>query len=359
MAAAAAFGERAAVFAIREKRVIETVFRSEDVPAADRLERWRELVQRAHAPVQLDSQHRGDFRASQRMLEFGGVTVWPCRFQPVRFLRTPKLVRQSDPERVNLSLPTLGKLNVTRDDREAVYAPFSFCVIDSSRPVDVRVGVPHEGIGFDVPRALLPLPADSISQLSGYRLSAREGIGALLADFLTRLSTDTDSFRQSDGLRLAVVAVDLVSALFANALDADGTLPPESRTRTLTLRIQAFIRTHLRDPGLTPASVAAAHHISVSYLHHLFHDQGTTVAALIRRLRLEGAHRDLTSPAYLSTPIGGIALRWGFASHSTFARSFHAAYGLTPRDCRHRAVDATTRIRALAAKDSGRAHRAS
>ncbi|MFI5619729.1 hypothetical protein [Streptomyces sp. NPDC051567] len=197
--------------------MIETVFRSEDVPAADRFECWRELVQRASSPVELDSEYRDDFRVSQRLLEFGGVTVWPCRFQPVRFLRTPKLVRQSDPERVNVSLPTLGTLNVTRDDREAVYDPFSFCVIDSSRTVDVRAGGPHEGIGFDVPRALLPLPADAVSQLSGYRLSAREGIGALLADFLVRLSTDTGSFRRSDGPRLAVVAVDLASALFASA----------------------------------------------------------------------------------------------------------------------------------------------
>ncbi|MFJ4774250.1 helix-turn-helix domain-containing protein [Streptomyces uncialis] len=322
--------------------MIETIFRSEDVPAADRFECWRELVQRSHAPLELDSEHRGDFRASQRMLELGGVTVWPARFQPVRFLRTPKLIRQSDPERINISLPTMGTLNVTRDDREAAYDPFSLCVIDSSRTVDVTAGGPHVGIGFDVPRALIPLSADAISQLGGYRLSAREGIGALLADFLVRLSTDTDSFRSSDGPRLAVVAVDLASALFANALDTNHSLPPESRTRTLTLRIQAFIRTRLHDPDLTPVSVAAAHHISISYLHQLFQNQGTTVAALIRRLRLEGARRDLTSPAFLSTPISDIAHRWGFASHTTFARSFHAAFGLSPRDCRHGAVDSTT-----------------
>lgn len=323
--------------------MIETVFRSEDVPVADRFECWRELVQRAHAPVELVSEHRGDFRASQRLLEFGGVTVWPCRFQPVRFLRTPKLVRQSDPERVNLSLPTRGTLNVTRDDREATYDPFSFCVVDSSRAVDVRAGGPHEGIGFDVPRALIPLPADSLSRLSGYPFSAREGIGALLADFLIRLSADTGSFRPSDDPRLAVVAVDLASALFAQALDADRSLPPESRTRTLTLRIQAFIRTHLHDPALTPASVASAHHISVRYLHQLFSGQGgVTVAALIRSLRLEGARRDLTSPVLAATPVGDVALRWGFASHAAFTRSFHAAFGLSPRDCRHRAVHSTT-----------------
>ncbi|MER5770306.1 helix-turn-helix domain-containing protein [Streptomyces sp. NPDC001985] len=322
--------------------MIETVFRSEDVPAADRFESWRELVQRAHAPVELVSEHRADFRASQRLLEFGGVTVWPSRFQPVRFLRTPRLVRQSDPERVNLSLPTRGTLNVTRDDdREAAYDPFSFCLVDSSRSVDVRAGGPHEGIGFDIPRALLPLPADSISQLTGYRFSAREGTGALLADFLTRLSTDTHSFHPSDGPRLAIIAVDLASALFAKALDAGRALPPESRTRTLTLRLQAFIRTHLHDPALTPASVAAAHHISISYLHRLFRDQGTTVAALIRRLRLEGARRDLTGPAFLDTPIGDIALRWGFTSHASFTRTFHTAFGLSPRDCRHQAVDST------------------
>ncbi len=40
-------------------------------------------------------------------------------------------------------------------------------------------------------------------------------------------------------------------------------------------------------PQLSPAAVAAAHHISLRSLHQLFHDEGLTVAGWIRQRRLE------------------------------------------------------------------------
>jgi hypothetical protein len=71
----------------------ETVFRSDELPAADRFDCWRELVSRTHAPLELRSDHRADFRASQRVLDLGAVSVWPTTFQPVCFRRSPKLIR--------------------------------------------------------------------------------------------------------------------------------------------------------------------------------------------------------------------------------------------------------------------------
>jgi hypothetical protein len=53
---------------------------------------------------------------------------------------------------------------------------------------------------------------------------------------------------------------------------------PPTPTSMLLTRIYAFIQQHLGDPELSPGAVAAAHHISVSYLHKLFHAEGATVA---------------------------------------------------------------------------------
>lgn len=39
----------------------------------------------------------------------------------------------------------------------------------------------------------------------------------------------------------------------------------------------AFIQQHPDDPGLSPAEIAAAHHISLRLLHNLFQEQGETV----------------------------------------------------------------------------------
>ncbi len=49
----------------------ETVFRSADLKPAERFECWRELVGQTHAPLDVRSDHRSDFRVSQRVLKIG------------------------------------------------------------------------------------------------------------------------------------------------------------------------------------------------------------------------------------------------------------------------------------------------
>ncbi|WP_127454876.1 helix-turn-helix domain-containing protein [Streptomyces sp. B29(2018)] len=324
--------------------MIETVFRSEDVPAGDRFDRWRELMRQCTAPLELDSEYREDFQASQRLLDLDGIVVWPTKFQPVRFRRTAKLIRQSDPEQVNISIPVDGTLYVIRDGHEMAYGPQTLCVVDSSREIEVRTTAHQVGIGFDVPKALLPLSGDGIERLCRYRLSGREGFGALLTSFLSQIAKDTTSYQKTDGGKLAKIAVDLLSALITHHLGTDDVISPDSHRRILAMRVRQFIRQNASNPDLTPRSVAVAHHISVSYLHRIFNDQGITIAAMIRHVKLEGACRDLANPALRNVAVQTIAARWGFASHSTFTRAFRAAYGILPRDYRQQ-EDMSTRTR--------------
>jgi AraC-like DNA-binding protein len=62
-------------------------------------------------------------------------------------------------------------------------------------------------------------------------------------------------------------------------------------------RIRAFIERHLADPDLSPATIAAAHHISTRTLHKLYKAERHPVAASIRRRRLERCRLDLLDPA--------------------------------------------------------------
>ncbi|MFD0655519.1 AraC family transcriptional regulator [Streptomyces malaysiensis subsp. malaysiensis] len=207
--------------------LIERVFRSADLAPADRFDCWRELVGRTHAPLELRSDHWADFRASQRVLDLGAVSVWPTTFQPVCFRRTPKMIRQSDPEGLHISAFERA-LRAVRGEEEAVYGPDSLCIIDTSRPVDIHGGDDaslHTGVGLEVPKALLPLPWNQLDQVARLRLSAQDGFGSLLAQLLTQLARGTDSYQPSDGPRLGTVVVDLLSALIAHALDSDNSLP--------------------------------------------------------------------------------------------------------------------------------------
>lgn len=80
---------------------------------------------------------------------------------------------------------------------------------------------------------------------------------------------------------------------------AESALPEETRRQVTAERVRSFIRQKLHDPELAPTVVAAAHHISLSYLHRIFQQEspGETVGAWIRGRRLEGARRDRANPA--------------------------------------------------------------
>ncbi|WP_327395315.1 AraC family transcriptional regulator [Streptomyces phaeochromogenes] len=332
--------------------MIGTVFRSEDVPAEHRFDYWRDLVHRAIAPSDITSEHAGDFWAEQRLLELGPVMVWPTSFRPARFLRTEKMVRQCDPELYHLSLILGGGMGLDHVGRTEMYGPRDLWVTDTAEPYDVRPsdsGDRHlvTGVAVDFPKALLPLSPDRVRDVLGRRLSGREGTGSLLTEFLIGLDRQSASLQPSDAPRLGSVLLDLLSAWFAHVTDMEDTLPPETRHRAMTARIRAFIRQNLHDPGLTPPVIAAAHHISLSYLHRLFQEQvpragengdGETVAAWIRRLRLEGARRELADPALHAVPIHTVAARWGLPRASDFARAFRSAYGLTPKEYRLQAL---------------------
>jgi AraC-like DNA-binding protein len=326
--------------------VIGTVFRSADVPVGERFDRWRELIDQSRAN-DASSPHAADFRAELRVMELGPVTVWRTAFSPTTFRRTGHRIRRNDAELYHLSLLTDGRLTLVHERGGTATIGAGGVLVDASRQActshayasaataEGRPGV-VAGVGVDLPKNLLPLPPRQVERLLGHGLSARTGPGALLADFLTGMDRQAEALRPTDGPRLGTVTVDLVSAFFAHALDAEAALPAETRYEVLGRRIRTFIEQHLPDPELTPGTVAAAHHISLSHLHRVFGEQapGETVAAWIRTQRLERIRADLADPALHDRSIHALATRWGMPRASHFTRAFRSAYGIAPRDYR-------------------------
>ncbi|MEU4875227.1 helix-turn-helix domain-containing protein [Streptomyces sp. NPDC021608] len=324
--------------------MIGTVFRSEDVPAADRFDHWRELIGRTRSSDFISS-HSADFRGELTLLQLGPATVMQTSFLPTRFLRSSRMVRGGDRELYHLTLMLDAGMVLDHAGRSTVFGPRDLHLADSSRPYDFRPLDDRErrvvrGFGVDIPKDMLPLPPQRVRELLNRPVSGHEGLGALLADFLVGVGRQTENLQPSDAPRVGRVVVDLMAAWICQLLDAEAALSPETRRQALAERIRAFVRQNLHDPALTPAAIAAAQNISVSYLHRIFQQQmpGETVAAWIRGQRLEGARRDLTDPALDSVPIHALAARWNFPRAADFTRTFRAAYGLAPSEFRLRAL---------------------
>jgi AraC-like DNA-binding protein len=323
--------------------MITTVFRSDDLPPGQRLARFDEFQVKSEHPMRVLSDAPQEFQATARALDLSAVNVVELTCSPSDVRRTPKLIQAADPELYSVVFPLRGELGVAQAGRDARLTTSEFALYDSSRPFDVRIAGGHRTatlLRAHVPRSLLPLPNGKAEKLFAVPLSGRQGVGGLLTQFLTSLTTDATSYRPADISRLSTVALDLLTAALAHHLDEVSQTPPDSRQRTLMLHIKAFVQEHLHEPQLSPAAIAAAHHISVSYLHRLFQTHDTTVSAWIRRQRLERARQDLTDPNLRIVPVHRIAARWGFNDHATFTRAFRAAYDMAPRDYRHLSIPA-------------------
>ncbi|MFJ6614977.1 AraC family transcriptional regulator [Streptomyces sp. NPDC091289] len=317
----------------------EAEFRTDALAPSDRFAGWQQCMTDVVAPMEITSPYADDFWADHRLLRIEDTWLWPTRLHASRYRRTPRLIRQSDPGLLHMTLvrPGSGTVLVEHGGPHSAVGPYDLYVLDVSRPCDVGTDdEPIVGVGVDFPRSLLPLPmSTSLDDVLGRRLSGRHGFGALFSQFVTHLVDQSDSYGPADGPRLHRILLDLAAGLLASGLDRDTALSPETRTRNLVLTIRSFIGGNLHDPGLTPAAVAAAHHISTRHLHRLFRQEDTTVAALIRDRRLERARRDLADPALAHTPLHTIAARCGFGAPAHFSRVFRAAHGMSPSDYRH------------------------
>lgn len=223
-------------------------FTTDGLPTAHRFEAFREQMSLLHAPMDMASEHAGDYTARMRTLRMGSTVVYEAS------------------------------------------GPF-----DGVAGLDVRE---LSMVGVEIPRARLPFPGRKADALVTRPLSGREGVGALVAAFLLRLTRPDHRLRVTDALRLEPILLDLIATLFAHATDAEDALPAETRQQVLALRIRSFVNGHLPDPELTPAVIAAAHHISVSHLHRVFQEHlpagggPVTVMGWVREQRLERARRD-------------------------------------------------------------------
>ncbi|WP_432251797.1 AraC family transcriptional regulator [Streptomyces sp. HNM1019] len=319
------------------------MFNTAEVPKAHRFDAFRERLIKLHAPMDIVSEHAEDYAAEMRFLQFGSACVWSASVRSVHMRRTPRLIRQNDPDLYHLTLMLRGSKWLVQAGREGVCHPYNMHVADTSRPFQVGVGLHCQGIkmvGVEIPKVLLPLPRHKTDTLVARGLPGGEGMGSLLSGFLLRLSHSSRSLRNSDAARLETVLLDLIAALFAHEIDTEDALPPETRRQVLAVGIRAFIGKQLHNPELTPATIAAAQHISVSYLHRIFQEEipanggPVTVMGWIREQRLEHARRDLTDPAQRTRTIHEIAHRWGFSHHTTFTRAFRARYHVPPAEYR-------------------------
>ncbi|MGP4113909.1 AraC family transcriptional regulator [Streptomyces sp. 4N509B] len=324
--------------------MITTVIRGEDYDAPERFDAWCELVRELQCEHRIRTDHSTDFPFVLRTAQLGATAVAHTSIPSLHISRTPRMIRQSDSETYQLVLATGGPTASEQCGRQFTANARHWTLYDSSRPHSLWTlegghGRPAQAaFALNIPKSLPGLNAARLAPLLTRPLPGDTGIGGMLTDLLTRLLREPAAFGPADVPCVGGVVADLVTTLLAHEAESEHLLPDPAHQQALGLRVQGFVLAHLGDPTLSPGTIAAAHHISVSYLHRIFRRSGQTVAGWIREQRLEHARRDLTDPRQRDTPVHVVAARWGFRHAADFSRAFRRAYGMPPRDYREYAT---------------------
>ncbi|WP_045743609.1 helix-turn-helix domain-containing protein [Actinoplanes rectilineatus] len=291
-------------------------------------EAWLRAVGEAGLPP-LRSRLSGgeDFRASLIGYAFGALRVSEAVTPAGLCVRDETLVRERDRRFVQVEWVRRGEVLVEQHGNRAELGPADLVLLDPAHRVRIT-STASTNVTMMVPRHLLRLPDGELAGLSAVRLGADSGapVSSLAGSLLQAAGRYTPGERARLGAALIEVIAVALSARRGRGSSVSRGMPAVGDQRG---RIVAFIEARLPDRALAPALIAAAHHISVRRLHQLFEDGPETVAALIRRRRLERCHADLADPVQGGRTVAAIAAGWGFPDPASFSRQFKAAYGLT------------------------------
>lgn len=316
---------------------VTTTMTADVVPARERFAWWAQRMCQDIMPTVMVSDHADCFRGRIDVSNLPGTTVAALTFSPLSGRRSPALIRRHDPEDYYLFVVHGSPIRLEQSGNVTCLTAGEMALFDTSHPLAADFldhGRQQRVTLMRLPRASLPLPGGTVDSLLGNSLLARGPTGMLLGQFLSGLRENAAACGLAELNRLGRIGFDLTVTFLASHIDAQNTLPVETREHVLRARIDAFIEHNLADHGLRPATIAAYHHISVRTLHQLFQGQPETVSATIRRRRLERCKVDLLDPRLRHHTIGDISARWGFRHPADFSRAFRAAYGTAPRDLR-------------------------
>ncbi|MGW9205992.1 helix-turn-helix domain-containing protein [Embleya sp. NPDC055664] len=241
----------------------------------------------------------------------------------------PDLGGEANADTIVVAIPISGSLAVTTDDGDDVVSTGTLLVVDGRCPSTFASVGACELALVAFARALLTEPDPAIRRATGRVLDAERGTAALVSSAVVSLCrTSGSDVVPLD--RMSHHVADLVSTLIAELAEN----PRPARADELMADIRWYVNCHLGDPELSPESIAAAHYVSVRYLHKLFEGEGVTLARWIQRRRLHECRRELGRTGRNSVKVATVAQRWGFANPAHFSRAFRAAFGVSPRDWR-------------------------
>jgi AraC-like DNA-binding protein len=293
------------------------------------IDAWAEACSRNFVPLAVRSGDEG-FAARLASVDLGdGLTVTKVVSAGSDVIRDHRMLRAHPRDDVLLSIQGRGVGFVCQEGRTAAIGHGASALYDSSSAYTLRFPSAMSELVLQVPRSALGLDPGALRQITARPIASGAGSVPALTAVLCGAFDDfgRELLRAPSGsAAIAHTVVDLLRSTIRSLLD------PRERgvmgRAALTVSAHQYIEANCADPDLTPAAVAAHHHISIRQLQVLLADAGESPAELIRRSRLSVARGLLDR----GLPVAEAAARAGFEDPGTFTRAFKRTYSMLPSE---------------------------
>ena len=311
---------------------MDTFLSTAGMAPAQRSTLWHRSVARTYFPLDIQFADPARFEGTIESCAMGEASLSRLRSQPLLYDRRASHLSRDGGREFLVTLPMSGEVRFSQAGRDLRCAPGGFVVERGWEPYTFGYERAADLLVLKVECDVLAARGVSAERLRSVTIPCDHASGGLFADVMrsaaARMGEMAPAARKHAGSSL----VDLFCLAFVEDRDAgeSGSASVRQAHRT---RARTFIRRHLAREELDPAAVAAGCGISLRYLHLIFSETETSVAATIREERLQLAS-DLLARAGSETRISDICYRAGLADPSHFCRLFRRRFGMSPSQWR-------------------------
>lgn len=265
----------------------------------------------------------GPFLARGQLWDLGPVHLTQIELDPFTSVRDDEHVNAGDGDHVQIVHVMAGEVSFEADGATHDCRRGALFVRDYARPsiADTRTRITCH---------VVYLARDYLAETS--RIERWQGKlpdnaeTSILRDAMVAMSRHLGAADAASAGIYAATLRDLVAAALAR-------VSTSGRTGDMALLATAHDYIASQGPGmLTIDGLCAALDVSRSTLYRLFEPHGG-VLAYDRMRRLRALYRAVNNPANTS-PLGELALRYGFADKAALSRSFRKAFGCSPSEMR-------------------------
>lgn len=308
-------------------------FTSETLPMATRASAWNALYSNQLNKVDFTPHDRQGFAAQLSMGRLGPIQLARMCANRSNIERTRQHIIHGSPRLYSFLLQARGNSVFSHCGQEAQLSEGDFALCDSYAPHNFTIGDDSVVIMLRVDATTLKAHLPTPEKFCGMHLRSDVGLTGTMSAMVEKLHSQLErGFTSAFDESFARHVLEMLSMSYVIGFESQ--LNSSAVLRGRHAEVVRHIEDRLRDPKLSPASVAAGLRISPRYLRAVFAASGERVSSYIVRRRLEECAKQIRNPAWAGHTLTEIAFAWGFNSAAHFTRTFHEHFGMAPREYR-------------------------